>query len=66
VEGFAKTFIPYHINSLQPEHGKGEVSSREGEDYFDNYWEAACVLVIVALGLGIFAYAMTLAAAYTK
>jgi hypothetical protein len=24
VESFANTFIPYHINSLEPEHGKGE------------------------------------------
>jgi hypothetical protein len=26
VESFGNTFIPYQINSLEPEHGKGEVS----------------------------------------
>jgi hypothetical protein len=25
VESFAKTFVPYHIKSLEPEHGKGKV-----------------------------------------
>ena len=25
MESFANTFIPYHINLLEPEHGKGEV-----------------------------------------
>jgi hypothetical protein len=31
VERFAHTFVPYHISSLAPEHGKGEVISFELE-----------------------------------
>jgi hypothetical protein len=49
VERFADTFVPYHISSLAPEHGKGEVIAFDLEKAFPvvlrstNLYEAAKV-----------------------